>query len=1459
MKFVDLNRHFVAIGKDEEPNLTIGRMWGVKYAGWLDWPALLKRDRVVLLAEAASGKTEEFTNAAQSLRAGGSIAFFARIENLADGQFLPGPDDQAVLKRWRAGQERAWFFLDSLDEARLNRKSFDDALRFFSGQLGGELARASVLVSCRVSDWRSRADRIAISGILPVVHAPPPPAPPPDRDAALLDPIFKETNARHDRSKKQDEPEDLEDGLLVVQLVPLSDGQRRTLAAASGVPDVDAFIAAIAQYGLDVLAECPGDLLELADYWKLHRRFGSLREMTESSVQAKLRELDRYRADNEALTEDMARRGAERLAGALTLAKTFTLVAPGTEPDPTLAAGALDPGAALGEWNTAQTNALLRRGIFAPSTYGRVRFHHRATQEYLAGQWLKRLLDNGCERAEIEGLLFVEAYGVKTVAPSLRAVAAWLALERPEFQNEIIEREPILLLTHGDPGSLALDIRAKLLLHLARRHAEGEVADDSMDRRALWMFATPALADAVRKAWTINARADFRADLVRLIREGKIVACRDLAAKMAMDTAASDYARIAAAEALLACGAAKEIAALRRWLLSKKAKPSGKLAAGIAKAFFPTFLSVADLLHLIKRSEPSTDRTFDGFSYAIEEIWQACPPADRPAFVDGIAALCAGPPYVEDYRRVAKDHAGLARELGGIAHDAVAALGDDAPSRGLITLLSVVERAERGVRDRDLKPPLHALVRGHKKLEQQLFWYDVAEVRAARINKGSAVTAHWAVFFGGAPLWALDASDLAWLTEDLKTRTLEDDRRVALSAVVAILGKELKVHAAALRKSIKGDTALEADLRAALAPSKPNPALVKEDRAHKAYERRRAAQEKKSKASWLKFRENLAANPARLADPKSVNWLLNLTEWLRRKTQEDYAKAATEWRQLESAFGPEVAQAYRAGMKALWRATSPVRPARAPGGPITIKWTTILSIAGLAIEASDNPKFVTTLSSTEAVRAALHACLSNQGYPAWLDSLMAASPANVLPIVRDAFREEWSTSTGASYLLYHFAKEPSAILPALASDLFTIITAAEPPELNMLDRGIEILRSPNFDDAQRKSARTLALTQFKAHAAGPDPKPEWAARYLGLLFFLDPTEAFRTFAAWIRKQVKKRKRKLAETVLALLFGRHDPLAYAGLPGAPVTTLEPLLLMTYQLIRPEHDNVHEGSFTPDTRDDAESARNAVLKALIDTTGPEAHAAMLRLSRHRDMKNRSIRFRELARRMAERDADPPAWSPAQVLAFERDRTLPVTTPDQLYRAAKGVLLQIASDFDHEDASSRAVLETARDENAVQTYLAEQLRLRAKGRYHVTRENEVAEGNMPDIQLSATQAGCELAVEAKHGGKGWSTKMLEAALRGQLAEDYLRPLQRRRGILVVTNHKKRGWKHPATNKPLTFGEMIAYLESKAAKIGRNKVGDISVCVVGIDALPRERTRKAKKTRKPARKATKRAVKAR
>lgn len=144
--YVDLNRYFVPVAEDAEPDVAVGRVWGRKYGGWLDWPEVLDHARVVLLAEAQSGKSEEFKHTAAGLRDRGNPAFYATIEQLADGRLSLSPAERALFDTWRAGSDYGWFFLDSVDEARLNRKKFDDALRHLASEIGTALGRRAGLL-----------------------------------------------------------------------------------------------------------------------------------------------------------------------------------------------------------------------------------------------------------------------------------------------------------------------------------------------------------------------------------------------------------------------------------------------------------------------------------------------------------------------------------------------------------------------------------------------------------------------------------------------------------------------------------------------------------------------------------------------------------------------------------------------------------------------------------------------------------------------------------------------------------------------------------------------------------------------------------------------------------------------------------------------------------------------------------------------------------------------------------------------------------------------------------------------------------------------------------------------------------------------------------------------------------------------------------------------------------------
>jgi hypothetical protein len=94
--------------------------------------------------------------------------------------------------------------------------------------------------------------------------------------------------------------------------------------------------------------------------------------------------------------------------------------------------------------------------------------------------------------------------------------------------------------------------------------------------------------------------------------------------------------------------------------------------------------------------------------------------------------------------------------------------------------------------------------------------------------------------------------------------------------------------------------------------------------------------------------------------------------------------------------------------------------------------------------------------------------------------------------------------------------------------------------------------------------------------------------------------------------------------------------------------------------------------------------------------------------------------------------------------------------------------------------------------------------------------------------------VGIEVKHGGKKWTLKQLDKALRQQLAQDYLKPLTRRHGIFVITNHRHRTWRNAQSNESITFESLMKSLEATAATLVKNDIGAIEVKCFGIDASP-------------------------
>jgi hypothetical protein len=169
---------------------------------------------------------------------------------------------------------------------------------------------------------------------------------------------------------------------------------------------------------------------------------------------------------------------------------------------------ALDVSKILTDLDDGERATLLERPLFGFASYGRVRFHHRSVVEYLAAKRLETLRARGVAISAIKRLIFTEtAQGERAVRPSMRPVAAWLALSHDTIFDAIVSIDPAVILDHGDPQSLTPTQRVKALEAYAGRYGGGGWRGLNTPRIQVHRFASPELADALSSHTTSRWRA----------------------------------------------------------------------------------------------------------------------------------------------------------------------------------------------------------------------------------------------------------------------------------------------------------------------------------------------------------------------------------------------------------------------------------------------------------------------------------------------------------------------------------------------------------------------------------------------------------------------------------------------------------------------------------------------------------------------------------------------------------------------------------------------------------------------------------------------------------------------------------------------------------------------------------------------------------------------------------------
>lgn len=497
---IQLNRTFLDVpdrakGADPETMMRIA----LALSQSATWDELLKHHHIVILGEAGTGKTTEFKIQTERLLKSNATAFFVAIEELAS-EGLEGYFDHENSKRfkeWRSQSNDAFFFLDSLDEAKLSRQFLGKALRKLNRVLGADILRARLVVSCRVSDWSVDADREEIEAIIPKKY----------------------------QDGKDRDSEDIK--VHVVCLAPLVEEQIIQLAKYFGVEDADAFIKDIRNARAQVFVERPLDVKWMAEYWLDNRKLGSLSQLIGSNIRQKLHDKP---GRGSTLTFEKARQGITLLAGISTLSAKWNYILPDIGTIRDREASAIDPRNVLPDWSDDEIRQMLTLPIFDEATYGCVRIHHSSVREFLSAQWLRNLSEIGLPKSILQELIFRKSSGKNVIPPHLESTVAWLCLWDEDIRAEVIRSSPELLIAGGDPSGLSTEDRCKLLRSYASKYHERERMFHSFDHASLGRFSCIALADTINELLSKETEAEeLLSTLLNIVTEGRLNTCSSMA------------------------------------------------------------------------------------------------------------------------------------------------------------------------------------------------------------------------------------------------------------------------------------------------------------------------------------------------------------------------------------------------------------------------------------------------------------------------------------------------------------------------------------------------------------------------------------------------------------------------------------------------------------------------------------------------------------------------------------------------------------------------------------------------------------------------------------------------------------------------------------------------------------------------------------------------------------------
>ncbi len=1399
--------------------------------GWArstTWEDLLRSRRILMISEAGAGKTHECQAQARHLWEAGEAAFFIELAALAtdDLRSILDNEEETRLDAWLSSQsDVATFFLDSIDELKLSRGSFEQALKRLSKCIGRQLGQARIIVTTRPIPF----DEQKVRRLLPI-----PPAPSIESNEERFATVaMGESEEQLQNDNQEEVPE-----WRTVALMPLSDDQIVEFARDRGIDEPGDLLEDLQRRNAEDFARRPQDLIELCADWREHNRIRTHRDQVKTNVRVKL--LPREdRPELAELSVDKAMEGASRLALAMQLTRRLT-IRHSAASDVGDDGAALDPAVILPDWQPNERKALLERPLFGFASYGRVRFHHRSVVEFLAAEQLVVLLGRGMPFRALKRLLFAETKGKTVVRPSKRPVAGWLALRECGVFELLRDNEPAILLNEGDPESLSQNQRNQALRAYADRYGPGGWRGLGVPRIQVHRFASNELAGEINGIWQGGVEnPDVREVLVNLIGAGRVDACADIAYQLAYDAEASIVERITALDALVALDD-ERLSQIPVAIVTADSLWPDRLACAAVLRLFPKYMSVEQLCQTLGLMKPKK-RSVGDLSWQLPRLIENAE-LDQPRLAmlrDGLLELVSGGLHWQ--RRLTRVFSDRADLSGALAAVCVRGLVDDKNDdwfRASVLALRVHHREYSNDKAHDaLREYLKGL---NAEQNARLFWAEDFLIQSLEDVSDPWRRLSELLFIGGFVELRADR-DLPWVKEALAdTARAVNDRAMLLEAAIYLSrsSDDWLALVSELKKLVSDQPSLLATIDKLLRPQKDDSA--QEDWEKKAAKRNKQQEQQaaEDRESWVTFWREVEQYPERVFGPeRSENTVWALWRAMRNSGLHD---KMPDWnrRFIEEQFGKETADRLRRVLMKFWREDRPTLASERPEdkrGTYLIRWQ--IGLAAIYAEAED-PSWAKKLTEEEATLAARYAPMEFNGLPIWMESLVSAHPNSVDATLGEEMSwalQQCANEHGHSMLLQSISYAPAEVARVFLPRLRAWLGADGDPAGgagNVVGRAVRLqqvidvmLKHGSEDDR----AYLLAVAIQRLQDGLPD---ELVFVWLPTLMRIDPELGTDVLEQRIRK-VEPAKGSEAVTWFSVLFGhRRDAIGLQAATFTPNLLLR-LLRLAYQHVRPTDDAQHEGSYEPDTRDDAESARNSIVQALLDAKGEEAFAAKQEMASDPLCAHFKDRILAIAEENWAQEIDADVFSEARAVALDKAGEAPASTNEAMFEIMRDRL----SDLDElllRDDSPREAWALIAHEPIMRKEIARELGHAANGVYKVDQEAVTADEKETDVRLRSTVSDFEAVIELKLAD-GRSARDLRDTIQNQLVKKYMAPENRRSGCLLMTLAKDRKWKHPESGKRIGVSGLMTVLSDEAKRVEEMMGGTIALHIHLLDLCPR------------------------